>query len=154
MLDLRAISRNPEPVRAAVARRRDGSDERLMAALELRSRLNALRPELEQAQAERNAGAKAIGEAKGSGADASEAIAAMQAVSARVKELEPELARLEEELATLQTTLPNPPDPSAADEDNVLRNWEPARPGAAEGRDHLELAGALIDMEAGAKVAG
>ena len=123
MLDLRAISRDPEPVRAALARRRDGSDERLDAALELRSRLNALRPELEEAQAARNAGAKAIGEAKRSGADASEAIASMQTVSARVKELEPELARLEEELAALQATLPNPPDPSSADEDNVLREW-------------------------------
>ncbi|HET6548942.1 MAG TPA: serine--tRNA ligase, partial [Solirubrobacter sp.] len=123
MLDLRAISRDPEPTRAALARRRDGSDERLTAALELRARLNALRPELEQAQAERNAGAKAIGEAKRSGADASEAIAAMQAVSARVKELEPEVARLDEELSVLVATLPNPPDPSAADEDNVLREW-------------------------------
>ena len=62
----------------------------------------------------------------------------MQTVSARVKELEPELARLEEELAALQATLPNPPDPSAADEDNVLREWGS---GAASGRDHLELAG-------------
>src|SRR4051794_35365769 len=122
-----------------------------MEALELRSRLNAVKPELEAAQAERNAGAKAIGDAKRTGAAASEAISAMQAVSARVKELEPEVARLEEELAVLQTTLPNPPDPSAADEDNVLREWGS---GAAEGRDHLELAGALIDMEAGAKVAG
>ena len=33
MLDLRAIARDPEPVRAALARRRDGSDERLDAAL-------------------------------------------------------------------------------------------------------------------------
>lgn len=151
MLDLRAISRDPEPVRAALARRRDGSDERLVSTLELRSRLNALRPELEQAQAERNAGAKAIGEAKRSGADASEAIASMQAVSARVKELEPEVARLETELAELQATLPNPPDPSAAEEDNVLREWGERGP---EGRDHLELAGSMIDMEAGAKVAG
>ena len=123
MLDLRAISRDPEPVRAALARRQDGSDERLDAALELRARLNSLRPELEEAQAARNAGAKAIGEAKRSGADASEAIASMQAVSARVKELEPEVARLEEELAAVQATLPNPPDPSAASEDNVLREW-------------------------------
>jgi len=44
MLDLRAIARDPEPVRAALARRRDGSEERLDAALELRARLNALRP--------------------------------------------------------------------------------------------------------------
>src|SRR4051794_8380683 len=122
-----------------------------MEALELRSRLNALRPELENAQAERNAGAKEIGEAKRTGADASEAIAAMQVVSARVKELEPEVARLSEELEALQTTLPNPPDPSAADEDNVLSEWGH---GAPSGRDHLELAGRLIDMEAGSKVSG
>src|SRR3954453_17193216 len=151
MLDPRTISRNPEPVRSALARRRDGSDERLMAARELRSRLNALRPELEEAQAKRNAGAKAIGEAKRAGADATAAIEEMQAVSARVKELEPEVARLDEELQMLQATLPNPPDPSAADADNVLREWGDVRP---DGRDHLELAGALIDMEAGSKVSG
>ena len=121
MLDLRAISRDPDPVLAALARRKDGSDERLRAALAARERLNAIRPELQAAQAERNAGAKAIGEAKRTGADASEAIAAMQAVSARVKELEPEETRLAEELHQLETTLPNPPDPSAADEDTVLQ---------------------------------
>ena len=71
MLDLRAISRDPEPALAALARRKDGSDERLRAALAARERLNAIRPELQAAQAERNAGAKAIGEAKRTGADAS-----------------------------------------------------------------------------------
>ncbi len=151
MLDLRSISRDPEPVRAALARRRDGSDERLMAALALRSQLNALKPELETAQAESNAGAKRIGEAKRTGADASEAIAAMQAVSARVKELAPEVARLDTELTVLQATLPNPPDPSAADADDTLREVGARREG---GRDHLELAGAMIDMEAGSKVSG
>src|SRR4051794_7424716 len=122
-----------------------------MEALELRSRLNAVKPELENAQAERNAGAKAIGDAKRTGADASEAIAAMQAVSARVKELEPEVARLSEDLDVLQLTLPNPPDPTATDTDTVLREVGERRP---EGRDHLELAGRLIDMEAGSKVSG
>ena len=151
MLDLRAISRDPDPVLAALARRGDGSDERLRAALAARERLNAIRPELQAAQAERNAGAKAIGEAKRTGADASEAIAAMQAVSARVKELEPEETRLAEELHQLETTLPNPPDPSAADEDNVLSEWGSFAPA---GKDHLELAGAMIDMEAGSRTSG
>jgi seryl-tRNA synthetase len=154
MLDLRAISRDPEPVRAALARRRDGSEERLDAALALRERLNALRPELEEAQARRNAGAKAIGQAKASGGDASAAIAEMQAVSRRVKGLEPEVAGLDAELTTLVATLPNPPDPTATEEDTPLREWEPAHPKRPQGRDHLELAGGMIDMEAGAKVAG
>src|SRR6478735_335915 len=151
MLDLRAISRDPEPALAALARRKDGSDERLRAALAARERLNAIRPELQAAQAESNAGAKRIGEAKRSGADASEAIAAMQAVSARVKELAPEVARLDTELTALQATLPNPPAPSAADADDTLRSWGVEAP---SGRDHLELAGAMIDMEAGSKVSG
>jgi seryl-tRNA synthetase len=151
VLDLRAIARDPEPVRAALARRRDGSDERLTEALAVRTRLNAARPELEDAQARRNAGAKAIGEAKRTGADASEAIAEMQAVSARVKELEPEIAALEEQLQALNVSLPNPPDPSSADEDTPLREWGETRP---EGKDHLDLAGAMIDMEAGSRVAG
>ena len=51
----------------------------------------------------------------------------MQAVSARVKELEPEVARLETELDALNASLPNPPDPSAADEDTTLREWGPRR---------------------------
>src|SRR3954465_8292553 len=128
MLDLRAIARNPEPTRTALARRRDGSDERLDAALALRERLNALRPELEAAQAKRNAGAKAIGDAKRTGADASEAIAEMQVVSGRGKELEPEVARLDAELDQLNASMPNPPDPSAADTDSVLRDWGTCAP--------------------------
>jgi seryl-tRNA synthetase len=151
VLDLRAIARDPEPVRAALARRRDGSEERLDVALGLYARRNSLRPELEAAQARRNEGAAAIGRAKQAGEDASEAIAAMQEISARVKELDAEVSLVEAELDALNRTLPNPPDPTAADEDDVLREWGERRP---EGRDHLELAGAMIDMEAGAKVAG
>ena len=151
MLDLRAIARDPEPTRTALARRRDGSEERLDAALALRARLNALRPELEEAQAKRNAGAKAIGDAKRTGADASEAIAEMQAVSARVKELQPEVDRLEAEFDELNASLPNPPDPTAADADTRCASGATCAP---SGRDHLELAGAMIDMEAGSKVSG
>jgi seryl-tRNA synthetase len=151
MLDLRAIARDPEPVRAALARRGDGSDERLQEALAARERLNAVRPELEAAQARRNAGAKAIGEAKRTGADASEAIAEMQAVSARVKELDAEKDELEARYNALNASLPNPPDTSAADEDTSLREWGERRP---EGPDHLEIAGAMIDMEAGSRTSG
>jgi seryl-tRNA synthetase len=151
VLDLRAISRDPAPARAALARRRDGSDERLDAALALYERRNALRPELEALQARRNEASRAIGAAKQAGEDAGAAIAEMQQVAARVRELEAEASGVEAELAALNASLPNPPDPSAADEDTTLRSWGSGR---AEGRDHLELAGRLIDMESGAKVAG
>ena len=50
----------------------------------------------------------------------------MQTVSARVKQLEHEVAQAEAELAALNASLPNPPDPTAADEDTPLRErWVP-----------------------------
>jgi seryl-tRNA synthetase len=151
VLDLKAIRRDPEPVRAALARRRDGSDERLGRALELDERARALRTQVEALQAQRNAASAAIGQAKQSGGDAGAAIAAMQELSPRLKALQEELAAVESDLAQLLASLPNPPDPTAADEDATLR--EVGQTGKA-GRDHLELAGGLIDMEAGARVAG
>jgi seryl-tRNA synthetase len=151
MLDLRSIARDPAPVREALARRGDGSPERLDRALELRERRNAQTHEWETERARQKEASEAIGRAKKAGEDASEAIAAMQSLSARIKALGEELAASEAELDALLATLPNPPDPSAAGEDTVVREWGSRLP---EGRDHLELAGERIDMEAGAKVAG
>jgi seryl-tRNA synthetase len=151
MLDLKAIRRDPDAVRAALARRRDGSEALLDRALELDERSRALRTEVETLQAARNAGAAAIGRAKQSGEDAASAIATMQELSPRLKARQEELSALEAELQQVLASLPNPPDPTAPDEDEVLR--EVGTPGKT-GRDHLELAGPLIDMEAGARVAG
>ena len=154
MLDLRAIARDPDPVRAALARRRDGSEARLDAALAARGQLNALRPEFEEAQAKRNAGAKAIGDAKRTGADASEAIAEMQAVSARVKELAPEIERLEAEFNELQRVAAEPARPDRRRRGHPLRDLgrtpAPPHPPAITS----SWRGALIDMEAGSKVSG
>jgi seryl-tRNA synthetase len=151
MLDLREIRRDPEPVRAALARRRDGSEARLDRALELDARRRELLPEVEGLRARQNEASQAIGRAKQAGGDAAGEIAAMQDVARAVKALGEELAGAEAELEEVLASLPNPPDPTAADEDEPLR--EVGEPGAA-GRDHLELAGPMIDMEAGARVAG
>jgi seryl-tRNA synthetase len=151
VLDLRAIRRDPEPVRAALARRRDGSDARLDAVLALDARRLELLPEVESLRARQNEASQEIARAKKAGGDAADAIAAMQDVSRRVKALGEELSGVESELDSALASLPNPPDPTAADEDTTLR--EVGEAGAA-GRDHLELAGPLIDMEAGARVAG
>ena len=75
----------------------------------------------------------------------------MQEVSRRVKALGEELSGAQAELEEALASLPNPPDPTAADEDTTLREVGEA---GATGRDHLELAGDAIDMEAGARIAG
>src|SRR5215218_3623024 len=151
MLDLKAIRRDPDPVREALARRRDGSDARLDEVLTLDSRARELIPEVEGLRARQNEASQGIAKAKKAGEDASAAIAEMQEVSRRVKALGEELSGVQAELESALAGLPNPPDPSAADEDTTLREVGPAE---ATGRDHLELAGALIDMEAGARIAG
>ena len=151
MLDLKAIRADPEPVRAALARRRDGSDARLDRALELDVRRRELLPEVEGLKAQQNAASQAIAAAKQAGEDAAAEIAEMQEVARRGKALREELEGVQAELDEALGSLPNPPDRTAADEDAVL--YERGQSGL-EGRDHLELAGDLIDMEAGARVAG
>src|SRR3954449_7125631 len=151
MLDLKAIRHDPETVRAALARRRDGSDASLDRVLELDARRRELLPETEALRARQNEASGAIGRAKKEGRDASEEIAAMQEVARRVKALSEELSGVEAELDEALAALPNPPDPTAADEDETIREVGEVRP---SGRDHIEVADGLIDMEAGAKVAG
>src|SRR3954471_16191927 len=151
MLDLRAIRREPDAVRAALARRGDGSDARLDAALAIDARRRELLPQVEGLRARQNEASQAIARAKKEGGDAAEAIAEMQEVSRRAKALSDELAAVEAELGELLTLIPNLPDPTAADEDTTLREVGDTRAGA---RDHLELAGPLIDMEAAARVSG
>jgi len=151
MLDLKQIRRDPDPVRAALARRGDGSHERFDRVLELDDRTRALRPEVENLRARQNEASKAIGAAKLQGRDAAEEIAAMQEVAARVKALGQELADADAELQSALGSLPNPPDATAADSDTTIR--EEGEPGRA-GRDHLDVAGPMIDMESGARVAG
>ncbi|HVL96338.1 MAG TPA: serine--tRNA ligase [Solirubrobacteraceae bacterium] len=151
MLDVKAIRRDPEPVLAALARRRDGSDERLRGVLELDRRRRELLPQVESLRARQNEAGGAIAQAKKAGEDAAAAIAAMQEVKRMLEALNQELTAVDAELEAALATLPNPPDPSAADADTVLREVGEA---GREGRDHLELGGAMIDMEAGATLAG
>jgi seryl-tRNA synthetase len=151
VLDLKAIRDDPGPVRAALARRRDGSDARLDRALELDLRRRELLPEVEGLRAQQNAASQAIAAAKQGGGDAAGEIAEMQDVARRAKSLREELDAVQAELDETLASLPNPPDATAADADTVL--YERGEAGR-EGKDHLELAGEWIDMEAGARVAG
>jgi seryl-tRNA synthetase len=150
MLDLRQIREDPEPARAALGRR--GFDPAVLdEALELDERRRAVLPELEEIRRRKNEASKRIGELKRAGQDASEAIEEVGRVSAREKELEDELRRVEERRAAAVAALPNLPDETAPDEDEVLR--EEGEPGRT-GRSHVELLGEHLDLEAGARVAG
>jgi seryl-tRNA synthetase len=151
MLDLRAIRRDPDAALQALARRRDGSDERLREALRVDEEWRAATTSVETLRAQLNEASANIAAGKKAGTDVSEAIAATRELSAQVKELEERRRAAESRLNELLALIPNPPDPTAADEDTPLREVGERRPGA---RDHLDLAGPLIDMEAAARVSG
>jgi seryl-tRNA synthetase len=150
VLDLRQLREDPQPAREALARR--GVDPATLdEALQLDERRRAILPELEELRRARNEASKRIGELQRSGEDASEAIAEVRSASGREKELAEELRFVEERRAAALSVLPNLPDPSAPPSDEVLREVGEA---GAEGRDHVELLGDLVDLEAGARVAG
>ena len=150
MLDLRRIRREPEAVRDALVRRGVDADaiDRLLALDERRREAVTAH---ERLRAEQKAAGEEIGRAKKTGEDASEAIARMQEVAAEVKRLDADRDAAERDRDALLLTLPNLADPDAPPEDAVLREVGDA---TKTGRDHLELAGRGIDMEAGARVSG
>jgi seryl-tRNA synthetase len=149
VLDLKEIRRDPEPVRAALARR--GAADVLDELLSLDARRRELLPRLEELRAKQNQANDKIAEAKRAGEDASAAIEEMRGVAAEVKQLQGEVGEVEERLEKELAGVPNPPDPTAPDDDEVIREVGEA---GTTGRDHLELLGSLVDMEAGARVAG
>src|SRR5918996_3661370 len=150
MLDLRLIRRDPDAVRAALARR--GDTGRLDEVLDLDEDWRAATASAEKLRAEQKAASDAIAEAKRAGEDAEPVLERMRDMSAQVKALTERAREAEERLQALLATLPNLPDPTATDHDTVVR--EVGEPRIREGRDHLELAGEMIDMERGARLSG
>jgi seryl-tRNA synthetase len=150
VLDVKQIRQEPERAKAALARRGLGTDV-VDELLEADARRRELLPELEQLRAEKNRASKRIGELQRAGEDASEAIAEVRSVGEREKSLEAEIAEAEARRDQLLASLPNLPDESAPASDEVLREVGEA---GASGRDHLDLLGPLVDLEAGARVAG
>jgi seryl-tRNA synthetase len=151
MLDLRLIRRDPDGVRAALARR--GVDARLDEVLALDEEWRAATTAAEGLRAEQKAASEEIAAAKRSGEDAAPLLERMKDMSSEVKALTERARQAEERLQSALATLPNLPDPTAADGgDEVLRVV--GEPRVREGRDHLELAGEWIDMERGARLSG
>jgi seryl-tRNA synthetase len=152
VLDLRLIRRDPDAVRAALARRSPELADRVDELVELDAGWREATASSERMRAEQKAASEGIAEAKRAGEDAGEAIARMRDLSSQVKALGERARQAEEQLQSVLVGLPNLPDETAADrEDEVLREVGPA---GRTGRDHLELAGERIDMERAARVSG
>jgi seryl-tRNA synthetase len=151
VLDLRAIRHDPEATKRALARKEPGLEARVDELLAADEAWRAATAAAESLRAEQKQASDAIGAAKARGEDAADALARVKELSATVKERTEEARTAEERLQAILVTLPNLPDPTAADADTVIREVGEA---GAEGHDHLALAGERIDMERGARLSG
>ncbi|HEX8714710.1 MAG TPA: serine--tRNA ligase [Solirubrobacteraceae bacterium] len=156
MLDLKRIRDDPDGVGAALARRDPALREQLDALLAADREWRAATSSAESLRADQKARSEAFGAAKARGEDAPELRAEMQELSAQVKAATEQAASAKERVDELVARLPNLPDPTAADgpdDEEVKRVGEPPSL-SFEPRDHLELAGQMIDMDHAAQLSG
>lgn len=159
MIDPKLLRGQIDMVNATLAKRGICLDTAMWADLE--SRRKAIQVRTETLQAERNAGAKQIGQLKKSGADATELMAHMQRVGDAMKAADAELSLLQTEIEQKALTIPNLPHdsvPVGADEKD---NIEVRRIGSPHQFDfavqeHSDLGEAmgLLDFEVAAKITG
>jgi len=156
MLDLKLIREDPPAARAALARRDASLASVLDEVLARDEQWRAATTSAERLRAEQRERSESIAAAKRAGEDVAGALADLKLLSARVKELGESARAAQEELDAALAQLPNLPDPTAAPgpEDDVVRVVGEPRELGFTARDHLELAGAMIDTERAAAVSG
>ncbi|MDQ6607179.1 MAG: serine--tRNA ligase, partial [Actinomycetota bacterium] len=146
MLDIRLIRRDPDAVRAGLARRGPDAAAAVERVLALDEGWRAITAQLEQLRAEQNRASKGR-----KGAPSSEEREQLARLAATGRELSDRETAVRAELDAALAALPNLPAPDAPAQDTVLREVGEA---GATGKDHLELAGPRIDMERGARLSG
>ncbi|HEX7290306.1 MAG TPA: serine--tRNA ligase [Conexibacter sp.] len=146
MLDLRLIRRDPDAVRAALARRGEDIEDAIDHLLDVDAYWRELTTRLEQLQAQQNEASRGR-----RGAPTPEERERMRMLADAGRALSDERTQVQQERDRALAALPNLPAADAAPEDAVLREWGEA---GRTGKDHLELAGERIDMERGARLSG
>ncbi len=159
MIDIKLIRSAPEAVRQALKNRGSDLDLDLLLGLDERRRENLAA--VEQLKNRRNVVSEEIGRIKQGGGGAGEMTAEMRRVSLRIKEMDEEVRRIEEEIQGLMLTVPNVPHETvpvgrdAKDNAEVYRHGEPRKFGFSP-RAHWDIGESLdiLDFERGGKVTG
>lgn len=157
MIDINLLRDNPELVKKSTANKNANAD--IDKALELDERRRALIVEVEQLKALRNKVTKEIADAKKNKEDAQPKIDQMRKVSGDIKQMDSDLAEIEEEFNSILLQIPNVHDESVpvgkTEDDNVIFKTV-GEPVKTDKPDHIEIAKKLgiLDFERGAKVSG
>ena len=159
MIDPKLLRNNIEAVNVALAKRGVQLNVEEWASLEARRK--EIQSKTETLQAERNAGAKQVGQIKKAGGDASEIMTRMSAIGDEIKAAEAALAELQAELEEKLLSIPNLPDeavPEGKDEsDNVeILKWGTPREFDFEIKDHTDLGEMMggLEFETATKLTG
>ncbi|BDD39345.1 MULTISPECIES: serine--tRNA ligase [Streptococcus] len=160
MLDVKRIRADFDAIAAKLATR-GVSAETLTEIKELDAKRRQILIVVEELKAKRNTVSAEIAQAKRNKENADDKIAAMQKLSADVKNLDAELFEIDEKLNVILAHLPNTPHDSvpigADEEENVeVRRWGTPREFTFEPKAHWDLGEDLkiLDWERGAKVTG
>ena len=162
MLDIKLIRSDFEKVKQSMERRGGKALADLEALAALDARRRELLTENEALKNRRNTVSQEVARRKKAGEDAEDLIREMRKVSDRIKELDEETRRVEEQLEAALLTLPNLTHESvpvgASEEDNVEVRRGPAAPRKFdfEPLPHWEIAARLgiVDAEAATRAAG
>ncbi len=160
MLDAKLIRNEPDAVRQALINR-NADVTYLDKFMELDEQRRKTLWEVEALRAERNKVSEEIAKMKQQKQDATSEIERMREVSQRIKQMDADVAAIEEQFSDLLLNIPNMPHesvPVGKDEsDNVIqRTWGEPRKFDFEPIPHWELAATLdiIDFERGSKISG
>jgi seryl-tRNA synthetase len=159
MLDQRFVRENLEVVRQAIADKNEKMNLDDFIALDERRR--ALLRDSEGLKQQRNTVSEEIAQMKRNKEDATATIEAMRAVSAKIKQLDADLAEVQEKLHDLLIRIPNIPHesvPVGKDEsDNEeVRRWGTTQEVDFERKPHWDLGEQLdiIDFQRAGKISG
>ena len=160
MLDIKRIREDYEGIKAAVESRGQGSYG-IEKVLDIDSRRRQLLADVEAKKNKQNLDSKEIPKLKKEGKDASALMAEMKSLSEEIKELDAQVAVLEDELKTALLNIPNTPNPEVplgkSDADNLeMRRWGEPTEFAFEPKAHWDIGTDLdiLDFERAAKIAG
>ncbi|GCF92375.1 serine--tRNA ligase [Enterococcus florum] len=160
MLDVKMIRNNFEDVKEKLATR-GVKDDSLDRFLELDEQRRKRLVKAEELKKYRNDVSSEIAKLKREKMNADDKIAEMKKVGTKIKDLDVEVADIDESLMEISTTLPNLPHDSVPigvdEDDNVeMHRWGAPREFDFEPKPHWDIAEDLdiLDFERGAKVAG
>ena len=156
MLELKRIREDPDGVRAALGRRDPALAHALAEVLAKDELWRGATSAAESLRAKQREQSEHLAAAKKAGGKADAELAQLKELSAEVKELTERARVAQEDLQATLALLPNLPDPAAAPGpgDEVIREVGEVRTLAFPPRDHLELAGEMIDMDRAANLSG